>query len=68
VLSALQSAASPLPRAALQEAAGLRKLRAMQRRSRQDPNAQVRWLLGGWRDLVVINDEAHHVYGEKRAS
>jgi type III restriction enzyme len=24
-------------------------------------------MLGGWRDLVVINDEAHHVYGEKRA-
>jgi len=41
-------------------------LRAMQRRSRQDPNAQIRRLLTGWRDLVVINDEAHHVYGEKR--
>src|SRR2546426_5588154 len=22
--------------------------------------------LRGWRDVVVINDEAHHVYGEKR--
>ena len=33
---------------------------------RQDPNAPIRRLLGGWRDLVVINDEAHHVYGEKR--
>ena len=42
-------------------------LRAMQRRARQDPNAPIRRLLGGWRDLVVINDEAHHVYGEKRA-
>lgn len=42
-------------------------LRAMQRRARQDPNAAVRRLLGGWRDLVVINDEAHHVYGEKRS-
>lgn len=42
-------------------------LRAMQRRARQDPNAPVRRLLGGWRDVVVINDEAHHVYGEKRA-
>jgi type III restriction enzyme len=42
-------------------------LRAMQRRAKQDPNAPIRRLLGGWRDLVVINDEAHHVYGEKRA-
>jgi type III restriction enzyme len=41
-------------------------LRAMQRRAKQDPNAPIRRLLGGWRDLVVINDEAHHVYGEKR--
>jgi type III restriction enzyme len=41
-------------------------LRAMQRRARQDPNAPIRRLLRGWRDLVVINDEAHHVYGEKR--
>ena len=40
--------------------------RAMQRRARQDPSAPIRRLLGGWRDLVVINDEAHHVYGEKR--
>ena len=40
-------------------------LRAMQRRARQDPNAAVRRMLGGWRDCVVINDEAHHVYGEK---
>jgi type III restriction enzyme len=38
----------------------------MQRRARQDPNAPIRRLLRGWRDLVVINDEAHHVYGEKR--
>ncbi|PYS48265.1 MAG: hypothetical protein DMG13_25925 [Acidobacteria bacterium] len=42
-------------------------LRAMQRRARQDPNAPIRRMLGGWRDLVVINDEAHHVYGEKRS-
>src|SRR3990172_7086098 len=41
-------------------------LRAMQRRARQDPSAPIRRRLGGWRDLVVINDEAHHVYGEKR--
>jgi type III restriction enzyme len=41
-------------------------LRAMRRRAQQDPNAPIRRMLGGWRDLVVINDEAHHVYGEKR--
>ena len=41
-------------------------LRAMQRRARQDPNAPIKRMLGGWRDLIVINDEAHHVYGEKR--
>lgn len=41
-------------------------LRAMQRRAKQDPNAPIRRLLGGWRDLVVMNDEAHHVYGEKQ--
>jgi type III restriction enzyme len=41
-------------------------LRAMQRRARQDPNAPIRRLLGGWREVIVINDEAHHVYGEKR--
>ncbi|MBM4185624.1 MAG: hypothetical protein FJ207_15630 [Gemmatimonadetes bacterium] len=42
-------------------------LRAMKRRARQDPSAPIRRMLGGWRDLVVINDEAHHVWGEKRA-
>lgn len=41
-------------------------LRAMRRRASQDPNALMRRLLGGWRELMVINDEAHHVYGEKR--
>ncbi len=41
-------------------------LRAMQRRAKKDPAASMRRFLGGWRDLVVINDEAHHVYGEKR--
>ncbi|MBI4454924.1 MAG: DEAD/DEAH box helicase family protein [Acidobacteria bacterium] len=41
-------------------------LRAMRRRARQDPNMPIRRRLGGWRDVVVINDEAHHVYGEKR--
>ena len=41
-------------------------LRAMRRRARQDPNAVIRRVLGGWRDVIVINDEAHHVYGEKR--
>jgi len=38
----------------------------MQKRARQDPNAPIRRMLKGWRDLVIINDEAHHVYGEKR--
>ncbi len=42
-------------------------LRAMRRRARQDPNAPIRRLLGKVRDIFVINDEAHHVYGEKRA-
>ena len=41
-------------------------LRAMRPRARQDPNAPIRRLLKGWRDVVVFNDEAHHVYGEKR--
>lgn len=41
-------------------------LRAMQRRARADPNAPIRKLLRGSRDVLVINDEAHHVYGEKR--
>ena len=38
---------------------------AMRRRAQQDPNTVIRRMLGGWRDVVVINDEAHHVYGEK---
>ncbi len=42
-------------------------LRAMKRRAGQDPDNVVRREISGWRDLVVINDEAHHVYGEKRA-
>jgi type III restriction enzyme len=41
-------------------------LRAMRRRARQDPSAVIRRVLGSWRDLIIINDEAHHVYGEKR--
>lgn len=39
---------------------------ALRRRAQQDPNTPIRRLLGGWRDLVILNDEAHHVYGEKR--
>lgn len=39
---------------------------ALQRRRSQDPDTQVRREIGGARDLVVINDEAHHVYGAKR--
>jgi type III restriction enzyme len=41
-------------------------LRAMRRRAQQDPNAVIQRFLNGWRDVVVINDEAHHAYGEKR--
>jgi type III restriction enzyme len=40
---------------------------ALQRRSRSDPTRAVKRLLGSWRDLIIINDEAHHVYGEKRS-
>lgn len=43
-------------------------LAAMQRRQPRDGGAPIRRYLGGWRDLVIINDEAHHVYGEKRSS
>ncbi len=39
---------------------------ALQRRAKQDPNAGIRRFLKGWRDVVILNDEAHHVYGEKR--
>lgn len=41
-------------------------LRAMRRRAQQDPNAVIQRILKNWRDVVVINDEAHHVYGEKK--
>ena len=43
-----------------------RFLGAMRRRAPQDPNAvdPTRcWGIGG---ILIINDEAHHVYGEKR--
>lgn len=39
---------------------------ALQRRHKQDPARAMRRVLGGWRDLVILNDEAHHVYGEKK--
>lgn len=41
-------------------------LKAMRRRHQQDPAAVIKRFLGGWRDLVIINDEAHHAWGEKR--
>lgn len=41
-------------------------LRTLQRRARRDPRAGIRKLLRGWRDCIVINDEAHHAYGEKK--
>jgi type III restriction enzyme len=43
-------------------------LALMQRRRGRDASAPIRRYLGGWRDLIVINDEAHHVYGEKKAA
>jgi len=41
-------------------------LRAMRRRAQQDPNAVIQRTLRNWRDVFVINDEAHHAYGEKK--
>jgi type III restriction enzyme len=41
-------------------------LRAMRRRAMRDPNAAIRRMLGSFHDVVVINDEAHHAYGEKK--
>ena len=41
-------------------------LRAMRRRAQQDPNAVIQRVLRNWRDVFVINDEAHHAYGEKK--
>jgi type III restriction enzyme len=41
-------------------------LAMMERRQKRDPTAPIKRFLSGWRDLIVINDEAHHVYGEKR--
>lgn len=41
-------------------------LRAMRRRAQQDPNAVIQRMLRNWRDVFIINDEAHHAYGEKR--
>lgn len=41
---------------------------AIQRRRRRDPEAGIRQLIQNWHDLFIINDEAHHVYGEKRVS
>lgn len=41
-------------------------LRAMRRRAQQDPNAVIQRFLTNWRDVLIINDEAHHAYGEKR--
>jgi type III restriction enzyme len=41
-------------------------LASVQRRRSVEGASPVRRYLGGWRDVVVINDEAHHVYGEKR--
>lgn len=42
-------------------------LRAMRRRAQQDPNAVMQRMLKNWRDVFLINDEAHHAYGEKKS-
>jgi type III restriction enzyme len=42
-------------------------LRAMRRRAQQDPNAVIQRMLKNWRDVLIINDEAHHAYGEKKS-
>ncbi len=39
---------------------------AADRRAQRDPTGPIRRAIKGWKDLIVINDEAHHVYGEKR--
>ena len=41
-------------------------LRTLERRARRDPKAGIKKLLRGWRDCIVINDEAHHAYGERK--
>ena len=41
-------------------------LRAMKKRAKADPKNAIRRVIGGKRDVMVFNDEAHHVYGEKR--
>jgi type III restriction enzyme len=43
-------------------------LRAIERRARRDPRAPIRKLLKGCRDLMILNDEAHHAYGEKKVA
>ena len=40
--------------------------RAMERRARRDPRTPMRKLLKGMSDVMILNDEAHHAYGEKK--
>jgi type III restriction enzyme len=42
-------------------------LRALARRSASDPDNGIRKVIGHSKDLVILNDEAHHAYGEKRS-
>jgi type III restriction enzyme len=35
-------------------------------RSKRNPRSALRKVIGNWRDAIIINDEAHHAYGEKR--
>ena len=43
-------------------------LLALRRRRRKPGQNGVKHIIGDWRDVVIVNDEAHHVYGEKRVT
>jgi type III restriction enzyme len=42
--------------------------KALERRSRRDPTAGIKKMLSGWSDAMIINDEAHHAWGQKRSA
>lgn len=41
---------------------------ALRRRRRRSSQNSVQHIIGNWRDVIIINDEAHHVYGEKKVA
>jgi type III restriction enzyme len=43
-------------------------LLALRRRQKRSNQNSVRHIIGDWKDVILINDEAHHVYGEKKVS